>query len=61
MMHYEFFKSFYQSHYKERELNAQLQLALKEAHEATRLRTDFLSSMSHDQDTKIDDECQHIR
>lgn len=53
LMHYEFFKSFYQSHAKERELNTQLQSALKEAQEATRLRADFLSSMSHELRTPL--------
>lgn len=53
IMHYEFFKSFYKSHTKEKELNTQLQDALKEAQEATRLRTDFLSSMSHELRTPL--------
>lgn len=53
VMHYEFFKSFYQSQIKERELNQQLQTALKEAQEATRMRADFLSSMSHELRTPL--------
>jgi signal transduction histidine kinase/CheY-like chemotaxis protein len=53
VMHYEFFKSFYQSHIKEKELNSQLQSALSEAQEATKLRADFLSSMSHELRTPL--------
>ena len=53
MMHYEFFKSFYHSHIKEKELNSQLQSALSEAQEATKLRADFLSSMSHELRTPL--------
>ena len=53
IMHYEFFKSFYQSHFKERDLNTKLQSALTEAQEATRLRTNFLSSMSHELRTPL--------
>jgi signal transduction histidine kinase/CheY-like chemotaxis protein len=53
IMHYEFFKSFYQSHFKERELNSQLQSALTEAQEATKLRANFLSSMSHELRTPL--------
>lgn len=53
IMHHEFFKSFYKSHIKEKELNTQLQSALQEAQKATRLRTDFLSSMSHELRTPL--------
>jgi signal transduction histidine kinase/CheY-like chemotaxis protein len=53
VMHYEFFKSFYHSHIKEKELNSQLQSALSEAQEATKLRADFLSSMSHELRTPL--------
>ncbi|WP_158798528.1 ATP-binding protein [Pedobacter sp. L105] len=53
IMHYEFFKSFYQSHHAERELNSKLENALKEAQEATKLRSDFLSSMSHELRTPL--------
>lgn len=53
IMHYEFFKSFYQSHFKERELNTQLQSALTEAQDATKLRANFLSSMSHELRTPL--------
>ena len=53
IMHHEFFKSFYQSHIKEKLLNTQLQSALNEAQEATRLRADFLSSMSHELRTPL--------
>lgn len=53
IIHYEFFKSFYQSQSKEKELNMQLQSALAEAQQATRLRTDFLSSMSHELRTPL--------
>jgi signal transduction histidine kinase/CheY-like chemotaxis protein len=53
VMHYEFFKSFYHSHIKEKELNSKLQSALSEAQEATKLRADFLSSMSHELRTPL--------
>lgn len=53
IMHYEFFKSFYQSHFTERDLNIKLQSALTEAQEATKLRTNFLSSMSHELRTPL--------
>jgi len=53
LMHYEFFKCFYQSQLKERELNTQLQMALTEAKQATQLRSDFLSSMSHELRTPL--------
>ncbi|MCD0486834.1 response regulator [Pedobacter sp. MC2016-14] len=53
LMHYEFFKSFYQSQIKERELNIQLQQALSEAQQATKMRANFLSSMSHELRTPL--------
>lgn len=53
LMHYEFFKSFYQSQVKERELNIQLQQALSEAQQATKMRANFLSSMSHELRTPL--------
>lgn len=53
VIHHEFFRSFHLSHAKEKELNIQLQIALNEAHAATKMRTDFLSSMSHELRTPL--------
>lgn len=52
-INYEFFRSFHISQAKERELNTQLQQALEESHEATKMRSDFLSSMSHELRTPL--------
>ncbi len=53
VIHHEFFRSFHLSHAKEKELNTQLQIALNEAHAATKMRADFLSSMSHELRTPL--------